>query len=316
MFENSYNKILNDFGLIQISNLKRFGNLGKCYSVPPDIGKGVYWIYEPNNLFNIKIHDFYFHKDFIFDMKLPEGLSIVYYESVSGEELSPYKRMEINIVRSHLGGEKPFRALIHKKVPIKSVGIEIKPEFYKNYLQTNYPAQFDNLYDVFSTFEETAHFYQMINLLKQLESYRGEGAAGMLFYEAKIVEAISILYEHRKNQFHSKINTVTKPDKEIVKTISMYIRDHYANELTQEMLTKIACISATKLKKVFKLVNNCTITEYIQNCRIGQAQHLLQYTDLAISQVAKAVGYNNASRFTELFKKNTGLLPREYRKAL
>ncbi|WP_443081758.1 helix-turn-helix domain-containing protein [Tepidibacter sp.] len=52
--------------------------------------------------------------------------------------------------------------------------------------------------------------------------------------------------------------------------------------------------------------------DYIQCRKIGQAEHLLTYTDLNIGQVANAVGYSNAGRFSELFRKSTGILPGEY----
>ena len=38
--------------------------------------------------------------------------------------------------------------------------------------------------------------------------------------------------------------------------------------------------------------------------------------DLSIEQVAHAVGYTCASRFSELFRRETGLLPSEYRRGL
>ncbi|WP_278580612.1 helix-turn-helix transcriptional regulator, partial [Eubacterium callanderi] len=56
------------------------------------------------------------------------------------------------------------------------------------------------------------------------------------------------------------------------------------------------------------------ITEYIQQRRMSQAETLLAKTDLSIGQVAQSVGYTSASRFAELFRKSTGLLPLEYRK--
>lgn len=72
----------------------------------------------------------------------------------------------------------------------------------------------------------------------------------------------------------------------------------------------------TKLKKTFKQVNGCTITEYIQQARMGQAEFLLSHTDLNIAQIAKTVGYSNPSRFAELFSRNVGILPGKYRKLL
>ncbi|MFR1637756.1 MAG: helix-turn-helix domain-containing protein [Eggerthellaceae bacterium] len=43
---------------------------------------------------------------------------------------------------------------------------------------------------------------------------------------------------------------------------------------------------------------------------------LLRMPDLSIEQVAHAVGYTCASRFSELFRRETGLLPSEYRRGL
>ena len=41
---------------------------------------------------------------------------------------------------------------------------------------------------------------------------------------------------------------------------------------------------------------------------------MLAYTDLSVGQIAQTIGYSTSSRFAELFRKSTGLLPMEYRK--
>jgi len=64
----------------------------------------------------------------------------------------------------------------------------------------------------------------------------------------------------------------------------------------------------------FKKVYGCTITEYIQQRRMSQAEYLLAHTDLQIGQIAQTIGYSTSSRFAELFRRSTGLLPLEYRK--
>lgn len=48
--------------------------------------------------------------------------------------------------------------------------------------------------------------------------------------------------------------------------------------------------------------------------RIGQAEHLLAYTDLPIGEIAQAVGYTAAGHFADLFRKAKGVLPMEYRR--
>ena len=64
-----------------------------------------------------------------------------------------------------------------------------------------------------------------------------------------------------------------------------------------ERLTQIACMGTTKLKSSFKKVYDCTITEYIQQRRMSQAEYLLTNTDLSIGQIAQTVGYSTSSRF-------------------
>ena len=96
--------------------------------------------------------------------------------------------------------------------------------------------------------------------------------------------------------------------------MAAYLSDHYASEIPMERLTQIACMGTTKLKSSFKKVYDCTITEYIQQRRMSQAEYLLTSTDLSIGQIAQTVGYSTSSRFAELFRKSTGLLPGEFRK--
>lgn len=81
-----------------------------------------------------------------------------------------------------------------------------------------------------------------------------------------------------------------------------------------EQHAKISCMSVRKLQTIFKEYHQCTITEYIQQRRMCQAENLLTNSDLTISQVALTVGYSKVGRFAELFGKSTGILPSEFRK--
>ena len=50
--------IKNGFREKAISN--EFNPIGKLYSIPSEMGNGVFWIYGQKDLYDIKIHDFYF----------------------------------------------------------------------------------------------------------------------------------------------------------------------------------------------------------------------------------------------------------------
>lgn len=99
-----------------------------------------------------------------------------------------------------------------------------------------------------------------------------------------------------------------------MQNVVSYIADHYAFDIPLERLASIACMSETKLKSCFKRQFGCSVTQYIQGRRMSQAEHLLINTDFTMGQIAQMIGYTTSSRFAELFKKSTGILPIEYRK--
>ncbi len=310
-----YQSMLGEFGFNTVPGGSRFSSSGQTFALTDELGKGYYWIYTEKNLFNIKIHDFYYHEDYLFECNMPECLSVTYYYSIAGHELNPYRRMNANCIKSYLGGQVPFKAMMHKKIPIKSIGIEIMPEYYNHYLKDKYPDEYINPYKAFCSIDETSSFPEMMVLLNQVCDYRGEGIRAKLFYEAKVSEAVSLVLEHFHKMSYSHKH-LSKKDMEQIHNVTAYINDHAAFPLTLEQLSRIACMGTTKLKQTFKQVNNCTITEYIQQQRMGQAEFLLSHTDLNIAQISQTVGYSSASRFAELFHRNVGILPGEYRKIM
>ncbi len=314
IIKDVYGPILIEQGFTHQPDNHRFGETGLCWSLSPEIGEGFYWIYAQKNLFNIKIHDFYFHEDSFLEFQLPECLNITQYDSISGEELTPYRRLTAGCIKSIIGGYKPYKILIHKKIPIRSVGIEVMPAYYEDYLKSQYPGEYTNPYEAFLYVGQTTNFPEMSRLLGQVKNYRGDGISARLFYEAKVTEAVALVVERRKkNQVRPAVK-LSNPDIRQMETVTSYINDHYAFELPLERLSKIACMGTTKFKASFKQLHGCTVTEYIQQRRMSQAEHLLSSTDLTIGQIAKTVGYSNAGRFAELFRLSTGLLPGQYRK--
>lgn len=48
--------------------------------------------------------------------------------------------------------------------------------------------------------------------------------------------------------------------------------------------------------------------------RLNKAKELLRQTDMNISQIAAAVGFNSDSNFIHFFSQNTGISPKSFRK--
>jgi AraC-like DNA-binding protein len=313
IISDCYQPLLEKQGFSQIQDNGGWNSTGVCWRLSSEIGEGFYWIYAQKDLFDIKIHDFYFHEDSFMEFVLPECLSITQYESISGEELSPYRKLSAGCIKTFIGGHEPYQVLIHKKIPIRSIGIEIMPPYYNDYLKKQYPGEYTNPLSAFRQIDQIMKFPEMARVLHQIKNYRGKGIAARLFYEGKVAEAVSLVVEHQQLKDTEK-KQLSNQDIAQLKIVTTYLNEHYTYDVPLERLAKIACMGTTKLKMTFKQMHYCTITEYIQQRRMNQAEQLLSKTDLTIGQVAQAVGYSSASRFAELFRKKTGILPLEYRK--
>lgn len=312
--ENYYQHKLLENGFREEPINSSFNQIGKLYSIPAKIGEGVYWVYGQKDLYDIKIHDFYFYEDSFFDLQSRECLGICYYESISGEEISPYRRLTAGCVKCFIGGLSPCKTLVHKNIPIRTIDIEIMPAYYEKYLQETFPNEYVDPHEAFHNISWSDNFPEMISLLRQIWHYRGDGIAAKLFYEGKVAEALSLILEYNRKQKNADEVQISNQDRKALENVTAYINDHFNNSISVEHLCHIACMGRTKFKSLFKQAYGCTVTEYIEQRRLSHAESLLAATDFTIEQIAAAIGYSNAGRFASSFKKSTGLFPAEYRK--
>ena len=75
--ESRYHTNLLEYGFKELSTTNELSGIGRLYSVPKEYGEGTYWIYSEKDLYDIKIHDFCFHKDSFFDFGIPQGWEFV-----------------------------------------------------------------------------------------------------------------------------------------------------------------------------------------------------------------------------------------------
>ena len=160
-----YRPLLERNNFLPIPCPEKFSPAGQCWKIEPEVGGGYYWVYGKQDLYDIKIHDFFFHEDFELDMEIPECISILRYDSISGEELSPYRRLSAGDIQTIVGGNYRYRALIHKRIPVHSVGIEILPAYYEDFLKKQYPDDYFNLPAAFQSVDQATDFPAMSKLL-------------------------------------------------------------------------------------------------------------------------------------------------------
>ena len=241
-----------------------------CYVLSPQKGSGYFWHYFSENMFSIQKQDFVFSEDFFLECPDPDFLSVQYYTSVCGEEIHPYRQLSPNSLCIHVGArQKKFHAIYHKNVPIRSVSINIQPEFYNYYLHDKFGDEYVDPHNAFKRMTLVRNFPQIITLLNQIKAYDGRGMTAKMFYEGKVLETLVLIMDRaRLNMSESRKINISENDKDILMDVADYIDSHYAFKLSLEQLSKIAFMGTTKLKTNFKEYFGCNISDYIIQKRV------------------------------------------------
>ena len=88
-----------------------------------------------------------------------------------------------------------------------------------------------------------------------------------------------------------------------------YIDAHYTEQLPLKQLSAMATMSEHYFCRLFKSLTGKSPTEYINHLRLNKAVTLLQESELNITEVALAVGFNDSNYFSRLFKKYKHVSP-------
>lgn len=94
-----------------------------------------------------------------------------------------------------------------------------------------------------------------------------------------------------------------------------YISENYMQKISLEDIASAANISARECSRCFHDELGMAPFSYLINHRVRIASELLGETEMEITDICFATGFNNTSYFAKVFKEHTGLSPREYRQS-
>lgn len=93
-----------------------------------------------------------------------------------------------------------------------------------------------------------------------------------------------------------------------------FIFKNFTSPIRHEEIAHRAGMSLSAFCHYFKRVTGHTLTDFINDVRVGHASRLLIETDQPVSKIAYESGFECLSNFNHRFRKLTGTSPREYRR--
>ncbi len=100
-----------------------------------------------------------------------------------------------------------------------------------------------------------------------------------------------------------------------IQVIKDYIDSHYQEEIRMETLSGMVNMTPNALSRFFKQRTNRSISNYINDVRIGQAALLLVDSTMTVMEISFKCGFNSISNFNRTFKSVKGVTPTEFRES-
>lgn len=99
-----------------------------------------------------------------------------------------------------------------------------------------------------------------------------------------------------------------------VLALQEFLEHHFGDHLTLEQMGRVAGLEQRTLLRRFRKATGDSPVLYLQRIRIEAARRHLELSQDSIEEIAWKVGYEDASSFSRLFRKITGMSPGGYRK--
>lgn len=298
------NSMCNDMGMIKNNDNNLFG-CGSFFQGNGRTTQGYFWFLPHGDNFIITKCDFYFLKNT--KLTMPNDSLYISLRLEYAKHLPPGKIMAYLEENG-----TPIHTLMPKGSRVAYTEVLYSPSFYKMQLKNLFTAQNASPLEILKNMGGEHNWSaEIMNVLKKIYACSLSGMPAELYYIAGAYALMSAVIEMGNGRLPKKSTDY----KSIVRVIQ-YIDDNFSQTIKLAELSRLANMSATKLKKLFRQFTGCTITEYILSKKTDYASHLLADSDLSIEELAKKVGFDTVAGFSTSFKKQTGIPPSEYRKQI
>jgi len=98
-----------------------------------------------------------------------------------------------------------------------------------------------------------------------------------------------------------------------IKKAERYIWENYTKKIGLREIACAAGLSASYFSSIFKDEMGENLSNYLNRLRVEKAAAMLTSTNIPISKIAEACGFEDQSWFSKIFKNNTGFTPGKYR---
>jgi AraC-like DNA-binding protein len=251
--------------------------------------------YEVNNVYPLHWHEFY-EMEFI----------------ISGEGLHTLNGVEYHLQAGDLFLLTP--ADFHEVLPNKGTQIKLfNIKFPDEVITDELRALFSDTKDVLITQCSNESYNRMKQEFERLyEEYSSPNIGSGIVIRGGIGRVLVDLIRKSCNSVHSK--TVDRKYTDLQLSL-IYMHHHFREPISLADVAEKSHISPNYFSECFHKTVGVSFQSYLQSLRLDFARTLLAVSQLPVTEVCFACGFNSISHFIRAFKKTYNLSPNAFRKS-
>ena len=180
--------------------------------------------------------------------------------------------------------------------------IGFEGSFIDQFVRNGFLSKEDQVLDIGLNEELVTLFSQALDVAEADKSASQQYLSGILLH------IIGMIFSISKNKEFEKDNVAEKMEQ-----AKIIMNENVCKEIDPEELAEKLNISYSWFRKTFKKYTGYSPAKYFQELKLRKAQQILINTSYPVKEICFMIGYTSTEHFSNLFKKNTGLTPLEYR---
>ncbi len=158
---------------------------------------------------------------------------------------------------------------------------------------------------------QTSWQAEVLFLLNQIYDEMHSGKRSLLRLLSQAVSLCACIEEHIQ---HISGHNEAEESWMIIRKMTGYIHQHYDLKMTIDDIAAAGTVCRSKCYELFNKYVGQTPNNYLFQYRIQKGREMLRETKRPICEIAIACGFQTASYFSYVFRKEMGIIPQDFRK--
>jgi AraC-like DNA-binding protein len=207
--------------------------------------------------------------------------------------------------------------VVEPGIDVKVIFVLLKDHWIENVLKDNVAKEkfYKYLGDKKANLRKEFLTSDQIKLVFEIFDHNTNSPLEEIFYISRVLNLVESFLNDvlTKDEADNQFVFANPEDIKMLQTAEKFIMGNLDKPFPGvEQISKLCCMSRTKFINLFQKVYGMSSFDYYQKNRLSKAYEALKTGRHSVADIAGHIGYTSVSNFTVAFKKEFGLLPKDF----